>query len=82
MKTKKNFETLDIYLTAFLIYHGLRPTLESRNGKIIFSFPQSDDLYRLMTEYNSDIPIPCASYVTTIKMVRSWMLAKKGEPHE
>lgn len=75
----KTFSTLDIYLSAFLSLHNLEPTLKISNGKVIFSFEATDDLYRLMNLFNSNQDTPVADYTTQIKTLRGKMLtAKEG----
>jgi hypothetical protein len=76
---QKTFETLDIWLSAFLSLHGVPPKLEVRNGKVIFSFPASDDLYRLMANYNSNVNVPVTDFVTAVKALRGQMLTMRGQ---
>lgn len=79
MAATKSFSTLDIYLSAFLSLHNLEPTLEIRNGKIIFTFEATDTLYRLMNDFNSNEPVEVADFTTAIKTLRGKMLtAKEG----
>jgi hypothetical protein len=75
---EKTFQTLDIYLSAFLALHGNQPSLEILNGKVIFTFTRDDDLYKAMVKYNSNEPIPCNSFATAIKMLRGKMLSMRG----
>lgn len=77
MEKTKSFSTLDIYLSAFLSLHNLEPTLEIRNGKVIFVFESTDSLYRLMSDFNSNEPVEVADYTTAIKTLRGKMLTAK-----
>lgn len=77
MAKTKNFGTMDIYLSAFLSLHNLDPTLEIRNGKVVFTFESSDTLYRLMNDYNSNEGVPVADFTTAIKTLRGKMLTAK-----
>lgn len=77
MATTKTFTTLDIYLSAFLSLHDLEPTLEMRNGKVVFTFEATDTLYRLMSDFNSNPEIPCLDMITAIKTLRGKMLTAK-----
>ena len=45
---QKTFQTLDIWLSSYLSLCGIKPKLELNNGKVVFTFPVSDDLYKLM----------------------------------
>jgi len=76
IKTKV-FSTLDIYLASFLSLHGTDPILEARNGKVIFTFENTDNLYRLMNLYNSNQDVPVADFVTAVKTLRGKMLTAK-----
>ncbi len=73
----KTFTTLDIYLSAFLSLHNLEPTLDIKNGKVIFVFDASDDLYRVMGLFNSNQDTPCLDLITEIKTLRGKMLSAK-----
>jgi hypothetical protein len=52
MKEAKEFNLLDIHISAFLSLHGVDPKLEQKNGKIVFTFPASEQVYRLMNRFN------------------------------
>jgi hypothetical protein len=77
MNTEKVFSTLDIYLASFLSLHNLEPTLEDRHGKIIFVFTASDDLYRLLNQFNSNEFVPVNDFTTRVKTLRGKMLTAK-----
>jgi len=74
MAQTQNFSTLDIYLASFLFLHHQEPLLESKAGKVVFTFPATDELYQLMDLYNSDSQVPVATYATQIKHLRGKML--------
>ena len=75
---KKNFTTLDIYLSAFLTLFGIHPELKLNNGKVIFSFPANEDLYKLMLNFNSNVNVPVTDFVTTVKTLRGQMLSMRN----
>lgn len=75
----KTLQMLDLYMASFLAFHGIEPLLETNNGKVVFTFPVTDDLYRLITKYNSDEKTPVNSFVTTVKMLRGRMLSMRGQ---
>lgn len=77
MTMLKEFSTLDIYLAAFLSLHGIEPNLEIRNGKVVFTFEADDQVYRLMNLFNSNVDVPVADFVTTVKTLRGKMLSQK-----
>ena len=77
MANTKTFGTMDLYVSAFLSLHNLEPTLEERNGKIIFTFEATDNLYQLMSKFNSNEDVPVADYTTAVKTLRGKMLTAK-----
>jgi hypothetical protein len=72
------FTTLDIYLASFLALNGIPPILELKNSRVVFSFPTTDKLYRLTLDFNSNVDVPVADFVTTVKTLRGQMLTMKG----
>ncbi len=78
MTKQRDLQFLDLYLSAYLSLCGIHPKLEINNGKVVFVFPASDDLYRLMSDYNADVKIPVASFVTQVKALRGQMLTMRG----
>lgn len=78
MNEGTTFQTLDLYLSSFLAFHGIQPTLENINGKVVFFFPASEELYQLIARYNSNEAVPVNSFVTVIKMLRAQLLSLRG----
>ena len=74
----KTFTTLDLYLSAFLSLSGIHPFLELKNSRVTFAFPATDDLYQLMTNFNDNVSVPVAEFVTAIKSLRGQMLTLRG----
>jgi hypothetical protein len=77
MKPQK-FTTLDLYLSAFLESHGIKAELENLNGRVVFSFPANDELYKLANAFNSNVPVPIADYISTFKTLKARMFSAKG----
>ena len=71
------FTTLDIYLSGFLALHGISPTLETKNRRVVFAFEATDGLYCLMNLFNGNVNVPVADFVTVIKTLRGKMLTVK-----
>ena len=71
------FTTLDIYLASFLSLNHLEPQFQIRGGKVVFSFEVTSDLYRMMTDFNENSPVPVADFVTSVKVLRGKMLTMK-----
>ena len=74
---QKTLQTLDLYLSAFLSLSGIPPALEVNNGKVVFTFLVSDDLYKLMMNYNSNVSVPVTDFVTVVKTLRGQMLTMR-----
>jgi hypothetical protein len=74
MAKTKELELIDLYVAAFLMLHGIHPRLNLKNGKVIFVFDATDEVYRLMTVYNSNQDVPCLDLITAIKTLRGQML--------
>lgn len=79
MTETKTLSTLDLYMASFLAFHGIEPLLETTNSRVVFTFPVTDELYRLLARFNSNENIPVTSFVTTVKMLRGRMLSMRGQ---
>ncbi len=78
IKTEQRlFTTLDLYLSSFLSLNGIPPNLEFKNGRVIFVFPISNNLNSLSLEFNSNVSVPVADFVVTIKTLRGQMLTMR-----
>ena len=78
IKTKQRlFTTLDIYLSSFLSIHGVEPSLEMNNGRVIFVFHATDELYNLTHKFNSNVNVPVTDFVVAIKTLRGQMLTMR-----
>lgn len=74
------FTTLDVYLAAYLFYHNQEPVLKSdkNRGRVIFVFPNTTEVSRLVFQFNSNLPVSVADYVTIVKTLRGRLLQMKG----
>lgn len=70
MAKTRTFSTLDIYLASFLALHGQDVILELRNRKVVFTFESTDNLYKLMNNYNNNESVEVPDYKTAIKTLR------------
>jgi len=76
-KAKQTFQTLDLYLAAFLSLSGTPPVLESKNTRVVFSFPANVDLYRLISNFNENVSVPVAQYAMAVKALRGQMITMR-----
>lgn len=79
MSKIKVFETMDIWLSAYLSLNGLFPQLQRNGTKVVFQFPISDELYKLLMRFNSNEDVPVTDYVTTVKTLRGQMLTMRDQ---
>jgi hypothetical protein len=73
----KALELIDIYLASWLLLHGIPPKLILKNGKVLFVFDATDEVYRLMAMFNSNQDVPCLNLITAVKTLRGQMLTLK-----
>jgi hypothetical protein len=59
------------------LLHGVPPKLILKNGRVLFVFDTTDEMYRLMTMFNSNKEVPCLDLITAIKTLRGQMLTLK-----
>jgi hypothetical protein len=72
-----NFETADLWLSAFLITCNFSPTLLSRNGRILFSFTPTPDLDSFILDYQNNCSVNVLDYAAAAKTLRGQMLDLK-----
>jgi hypothetical protein len=75
----KNFETYDVWLSAFLQLLYKSPELHLKNKRVTFVFPLSEKLHKIVTDYNCNIDVPIADYVSTVKTLRGQMLSMRNQ---
>ncbi len=79
MHMENRFTTADINLSSFLVLSEEPVTLDVNHGKVIFSFPVSDRLYKLLEAYNSNCLVPVGDFVTRLKILRGQMLTLRTQ---
>jgi len=77
MTKERRLSIIDINLASYLSLQGIEPTLKNQNGKIVFLFEASDDLYRLISDFNSNTLVPVADFVTRLKILRGKMMSER-----
>jgi hypothetical protein len=82
----KEFITADVYLAAIIVcILKISPTYKTAQGKVLFVFPASDDLYRTINLFNNGIDtinINAFELIQIIKRLRSEMLTRKNMSFE
>jgi hypothetical protein len=75
---QKFFTTSDVWTASYLEYRGIIPQLENRNGRIVFQFPTTDTLYKLLNAFNSGDAVPLTEYIDTYKTLKVKMFQARG----
>ncbi len=75
---QKKTTFLDIHIAAFIELNGIPAELKNNNGRIVFNFPQGDDVYRLANLYNSNEPVLVADFVSVLRTLKAKMFAMKN----
>lgn len=73
MEKQRNFTVTDLYLACYLQINGIPPEFQILHGRVIFSFPATDELYKLVNAYNSGATAPVLDYITVLKNLRAQM---------
>lgn len=72
---EKRFTVIDVHLAAFLELHGISAEMINQNGHIIFSFPASDDFFRLANEFNQNKLLQ--DFTVSLKQIKARMFSAK-----
>lgn len=76
------FETDDLYLSSAITTILKKPPgFKVVNGRTIFVYPVSDELYGAMAQYNGGVKLNAIELTQTIKRLRAVMMMKRNE-HE
>ncbi len=77
---QKYFKTSELYLAAIIsILLSMEPGFEVQNGRTIFVYPASDELYRAINVYNSGIQVNAYAFAEKIKRLRAEMIMRRGQ---
>ena len=76
---KQRFTTLDVYLAGYLVYRGIPAEFECQGTRIIFTFSQSDELYKRTSAFNCNDSISVTDYVATIRTLRARMFSSREQ---
>jgi len=79
---RKTTTFLDIHIAAFIELNGIPAELRNNNGRIVFNFPQGEDVYRLANLYNSNEPVLVADYVSVLRTLKAKMFSMKSNIRE
>jgi hypothetical protein len=75
----KEFLTHDVYLASGLVLLlAIVPRYQVQNGRTVFVFPASDDLYRALNDFNAGALLNAIEYSQVIKRLRGEMLSRRS----
>jgi len=75
----KEFLTHDVYLASGLVLLlAIVPRYQVQNGRTVFVFPASDNLYRALNDFNAGAPLNAVEYSQVIKRLRGEMLSRRS----
>lgn len=78
-------QTLDAYLSRYLLFTGHHPVLENQGGKVVFIFKSGPDLDKAIAKFYSGAQVPAAAFAASVKSLRGLIHEKrmeKGKQHE
>jgi hypothetical protein len=78
-KTKNKLPLFDIYQTAYAELKGIPSEMSLQGTRVEFNLPASDEVYRVLREYQTNPSVPILDYVTVLRRLRARMLSKRGE---
>ena len=74
----EEFITPNIYLSsAISVLLNIQPNFKVENGRTLFCFPVSDDLYKAISAYNNGIALSAYEYAEKIKRLRGEMITRR-----
>ncbi len=73
METAKQFTITDLYLACYLQINGIIPELQSIRGRVVFTFPATDEVYKLANAYNTGALASVVDYAVALKNLRARM---------
>ena len=76
------FQTVDVYTAAIIaVLLKILPTFKIKNQKVIFCYPASDDIYKVLNDFNSGIAVNSFEFVQMIKRFRAEMMVRRKMGH-
>ena len=64
----------DIYQASFLALYGIQPKLQSNGSRVLFVFPLSKKLSKLIDAYSGNPAVNVLDYAQALRRLRAAML--------
>jgi len=78
-KAKGKIPVFDIHTASYLELKNISPQLTMQGTRVVFEFDPTDEVYKLLREYQSNPSIPILDYVNVLRRLRARMLSMRGE---
>ena len=78
-KAKEKIPVFDIHTASYLELKNISPQLTMQGTRVVFEFDPTDEVYKLLREYQSNPSIPILDYVNVLRRLRARMLSMRGE---
>lgn len=76
-KGTSNIPVFDIHTAAFLELNNVLPELTLQGTRVVFEFPATDEVYKILREYQNNPAIPVLNFVNILRRLRSKMLSMR-----
>lgn len=76
-REEKEFQTFDMQLAAYLEMRGLRPVFSNRGERVIFIYTATEELYRVLADFNADSPTPIVTYLNALRSMKNRVYARR-----
>jgi hypothetical protein len=77
-QNKSKIPIFDINTAAYLELSNIAPELTLQGTRVVFEFPATDRVFKLLSEYQSNPSVPVLDYVNVLRRLRSRMLSMRG----
>lgn len=74
---KRNIPIMDIHTAAFLDMRGHPPCLTKQGTRVVFDFPNSQSVLKIINLYNENPEVPLLDYVSHLRKLRAQMFAAR-----
>jgi hypothetical protein len=76
-RSKEKIPIFDIHTASFLELKHISPELTLEGTRVVFEFNSSEEVYKLLKEYQSNPSVPLLDYVSVLRRLRSKMLSMR-----
>jgi hypothetical protein len=78
-KIKNKLPLFDIYQIAYAEMQGVIPELSIQGTRVAFNLPASDEVYKILREYQTNPSVSILDYVKVLRRLRAKMLSMRGQ---